>query len=159
VREKGKGLKTVKFVGPLSHERLPSFLQGMDFGVVPSVFEEPFGVINLEYMACELRVVAARVGGIPETVIEEKSGFLVKPSNPEELADAIERLINDGSLRKERAKTAWKHVRENFTWDRHVDHLIQIYRTIEVYKSQYEGDGMRKIFSIAHIPKLQQVLE
>src|SRR5207237_3949787 len=60
----------------------------------PSVYE-PFGLINLESMACETPVVASAVGGILEVVEDGKTGVLVEPAKPEALADAIRRLLED----------------------------------------------------------------
>src|SRR5438046_4527471 len=58
----------------------------------PSVYE-PFGIINLEAMACETPVVATRVGGIKEVVEDGTTGLLVPPSEPAKLAHAIPRIV------------------------------------------------------------------
>src|SRR5256886_4089657 len=62
----------------------------------PSVYE-PFGIINLEAMACETPVVASAVGGILEVVEDGKTGFLVPPARPDDLAAAIRRILDDRS--------------------------------------------------------------
>ena len=81
--------------------------------VCPSIYE-PFGIINLEAMACETAVVAAAVGGIKEVVVEGETGFLVpleqmqtspfEPVDPDkfsrDMAEKINRLMADESLRK-----------------------------------------------------------
>src|SRR5207245_911048 len=61
--------------------------------VCPSVYE-PFGLINLEAMACGTAVVASAVGGIVEVVEDGKTGILLPPSRPDELAAAIRRLLD-----------------------------------------------------------------
>src|SRR5206468_5011518 len=80
---------------------------------VPSIYE-PFGIINLEAMACETAVVASAVGGIPEVVVDGETGILVpleqqrespfEPLRPEHfsasLAAAINRLLPDPRLRR-----------------------------------------------------------
>src|SRR5439155_797260 len=60
----------------------------------PSVYE-PFGIINLEAMACETPVVATRVGGIKEVVVNEETGLLVPPGEPAKLGRAITRILED----------------------------------------------------------------
>src|SRR5438309_85437 len=60
----------------------------------PSVYE-PFGIINLEAMACETPVVATRVGGIKEVVVDEETGLLVPPGEPAKLGRAITRILED----------------------------------------------------------------
>src|SRR5213075_3019269 len=63
----------------------------------PSVYE-PFGLINLEAMACETPVVASAVGGILEVVEDGKTGILVAPGRPEELAAALLRILENPGL-------------------------------------------------------------
>src|SRR2546425_7663344 len=60
----------------------------------PSVYE-PFGLINLEAMACETPVVASAVGGILEVVEDGKTGVLVEPGRPDALVAAIRALLED----------------------------------------------------------------
>src|SRR5436190_3206473 len=95
----------------------------------PSIYE-PFGIINLEAMACETAVVASAVGGIKEVVVDGKTGFLVpleqakegsfEPSNHEkftrDLAERINQLMNDPQLREKFGKAGRKRAEENFSW-------------------------------------------
>ena len=95
----------------------------------PSIYE-PFGLINLEAMACETPVVASAVGGIPEVVENEGTGLLVPvdqleespftPKNPDQfaqdLAEAINRLMADPRLRKRMAKAGRRRAEELFSW-------------------------------------------
>ncbi|MEP7014943.1 MAG: glycogen synthase [Verrucomicrobiota bacterium] len=95
----------------------------------PSVYE-PFGIINLEAMACETAVVATAVGGIKEVVVDGQTGFLVPidqmketpfaPTNPEkfarDLAARINQLMKDPALREKFGKAGRKRAEENFSW-------------------------------------------
>ena len=97
--------------------------------VCPSVYE-PFGIINLEAMACGTPVVASAVGGIPEVVIQEKTGLLVpfetagtaaaEPKNPQrfarDLAAAIDTLMRSPEKRVAMGKAARLRVEEHFSW-------------------------------------------
>jgi glycogen synthase len=97
--------------------------------VCPSVYE-PFGIINLEAMACETPVVASAVGGIPEVVEHGETGLLVAPetSSPAEveprnpaqfsrdLAAAVNVLLDDPELRGSMARKARARVEERFSW-------------------------------------------
>jgi glycogen synthase len=97
--------------------------------VCPSVYE-PFGIINLEAMACETPVVASRVGGIPEVVIPDLTGLLVpieprsqvdvEPANPqrfsENLASAINQLLRAPEESRAMGKRARSRVEEHFSW-------------------------------------------
>ena len=95
----------------------------------PSIYE-PFGIINLEAMACETAVVASAVGGIKEVVIDGETGFLVpleqmkespfEPTNPEKfsrrLAARINQLMKDRHLREKFGQAGRKRAEEKFSW-------------------------------------------
>jgi glycogen synthase len=83
--------------------------------VCPSVYE-PFGLINLEAMACETPVVASAVGGILEVVEDGRTGLLVPPARPDELADAILRVLDDRALAQALGQAGRGHVEERFSW-------------------------------------------
>jgi len=95
----------------------------------PSIYE-PFGIINLEAMACETPVVASAVGGIKEVVVDGETGFLVpleqmkespfEPLHPDQfardLAERINQLMDDPKLRKKFGKAGRKRAEEKFSW-------------------------------------------
>ncbi|MBF0546292.1 MAG: glycogen synthase [Candidatus Riflebacteria bacterium] len=95
----------------------------------PSIYE-PFGIINLEAMACEVPVVASCVGGIPEVVENEKTGLLVnldqlnvapfEPVDPQkfssDLADSINKVTADPKLACEMGKKGRERVEKIFSW-------------------------------------------
>jgi alpha-maltose-1-phosphate synthase len=97
--------------------------------VCPSIYE-PFGIINLEAMACETPVVASAVGGIKEVVVDGQTGFLVpveqmkespfEPTNPEkfarDLAARINQLMKNPELREKFGKAGRKRAEEKFSW-------------------------------------------
>ena len=95
----------------------------------PSIYE-PFGIINLEAMACETAVVASAIGGIPEVVVDGETGFLVpvqqlqeSPFTPldsdkfaQDLATAINRLMADSAMRERFAKAGRQRAEKFFSW-------------------------------------------
>lgn len=98
--------------------------------VCPSLYE-PFGIINLEAMSCETPVVGSAVGGIPEIIVEGKTGYLVElesvsrsdfnPKNPREfqkgLADKVNLLLKDEALATEMGKAGRERVLNSFSWE------------------------------------------
>jgi alpha-maltose-1-phosphate synthase len=107
----------------------------------PSIYE-PFGIINLEAMACETAVVASAVGGIKEVVVDGKTGFLVpvdfagdtfKLANPEkfsrDLAARINQLIKNGKLRERFGKAGRKRAEEHFSWTKIAQKTKALYET------------------------------
>jgi glycogen synthase len=111
--------------------------------VCPSVYE-PFGIINLEAMACETPVIAAAVGGIPEIVVPGETGILVpfeaegggsaEPRNPEEysraLAAAINELIGAPERRRAMGKAARARVLAHFSWRHIAEVTLDFYRDL-----------------------------
>ncbi len=96
----------------------------------PSIYE-PFGIINLEAMACETAVVASAVGGIKEVVVDGETGFLVplaqmtespfEPTDPErfasDLAAAVNRLMGDPAMARKFGVAGRRRAEERFSWD------------------------------------------
>ena len=95
----------------------------------PSVYE-PFGIINLEAMACETPVVASRVGGIREVVVDDETGFLVPPGDPVRLGRAITKVLEDPALARRLGKAGRRRVLNQFTWDRIAQKTLRLYRSL-----------------------------
>jgi len=109
----------------------------------PSIYE-PFGLINLEAMACGTPVVASAVGGIREVVVPGETGELVpfesissenpEPARPEEfarsLARAMNRLVADEGLRLKMGQKGRKRVKDNFAWDKVAFRLMEVYKEV-----------------------------
>ncbi len=81
----------------------------------PSVYE-PFGIINLEAMACERPVVASAVGGIKEVVVPGETGLLVPPADPPALAEALRKVLADPDAAREMGRKGRRRVEERFSW-------------------------------------------
>lgn len=122
VRETHPGLAWIE--GMLAKREVVQLLSHATVFVCPSVYE-PFGLVNLEAMACGLPVVATAVGGIPEIVVEGVTGHLVPvPSAGESadgavggaLAEAVRSLIDDPSRAAAMGAAGRRRVEEQFTW-------------------------------------------
>jgi alpha-maltose-1-phosphate synthase len=92
----------------------------------PSVYE-PFGLINLEAMACETAVVASAVGGIVEVVEDGKTGILVPPAQPDVLADAIGRVLASPERAREMGRAGRRRVEAQFSWASIAERTQQVY--------------------------------
>jgi glycosyltransferase involved in cell wall biosynthesis len=91
----------------------PKIVQAFDIVAAPS-HVEPLGLAALEGMAAGRPVVGSRVGGIPETVVDGETGYLVPPSDPLALADAIGRLVHEPALRSTMSAAARQRARDTF---------------------------------------------
>jgi alpha-maltose-1-phosphate synthase len=110
----------------------------------PSIYE-PFGIINLEAMACETAVVASAVGGIKEVVVDGETGFLVplqqmkespfEPLDPDkfsrDLAAKINQLMGDIKLREKFGKAGRKRAEEKFSWSAIAQKTKALYETLK----------------------------
>jgi glycosyltransferase involved in cell wall biosynthesis len=76
------------------------------FGVVPSVWPEPFGMVLIEAMVCGKPVIASRIGGIPEVVVDGETGFLVPPGDVGALREAMAHLLAHPELRVRMGKAS-----------------------------------------------------
>jgi glycosyltransferase involved in cell wall biosynthesis len=94
--------------------------------VCPSVYE-PFGLINLEAMACQTPVVASAVGGILEVVEDGRTGLLVPPASPDDLATAIRRVLDDRDLARSLGRAGRRRVEERFSWASVAEQTERIY--------------------------------
>jgi glycogen synthase len=119
--------------------------------VCPSIYE-PFGIINLEAMACETPVVASAVGGIPEVVEHGDTGLLVpaetldhaelEPRHPEQfardLAAAVNTLIDDPDLRAKMGRRARERVEQQFSWTSIARQTLDFYEhVIETHRGRH----------------------
>jgi len=106
----------VKFIGWLDYNELPNIYSEMDICVVPSVWDEPFGIVALEAMATGNPVIASNIGGLKTTIIHNKTGYLFPPNEDEILINYLDQLLTNDNLRKEMGNNAQQHVINNYTW-------------------------------------------
>jgi len=92
----------------------------------PSVYE-PFGLINLEAMACETPVVASAVGGILEVVVDGETGLLVEPARPDVLAEALTRVLANPALGRSMGRAGRRRVETRFSWSSVAERTEQVY--------------------------------
>jgi len=113
----------VGYVSPDSEE-LPRLYQDAAVFVHPSL-EEGFGMVLVEAMASGIPVVASHAGAIPEVVGD--AGLLVPPRDPRALADAIERVLSDASLRESLARRGRARAEALFSWESVAKKTIEVY--------------------------------
>ena len=127
----------------LEKEEVIQLYSHADVFCCPSIYE-PFGIINIEAMACETAVVASAVGGIKEVVVHGETGILVPleqqkeaPFEPvdadqfsRDLADGVNQLISNKELTSQMAKNGRKRVEETFDWIAIAKQVEELYKSL-----------------------------
>jgi L-malate glycosyltransferase len=134
---------------------VPELLACCDLSVLPSEAE---GLPNsaLEAMAAGLPVVATRVGGTPEIIIDSVNGLLVPPRNPPALADAILRVLEDADLARRLSRAGQARMRTHFSYDRLIAQLEQLYSMRGLCRSSMPGKKDSRSASPSDVVLLDQ---
>ena len=109
---------------------VPELLSEVTVSVLPCVSSEGLSNALLESMAAGVPVVATRVGGNPEVVADGMTGLLVPPRNPEALANAISRLLQDPGLARRFGQAGRHRVAEHFSIDQMVSKTERLYLSL-----------------------------
>lgn len=115
--------------GRIGHTHVPTFLESLQVFAMPSRAES-FGVAALEAQACGVPVVATRVGGLPEVVVENVTGLLVPTDDPGALAAALLTLLDDPQRQAAMSRAARDWVCERYDWQRNVSEMLALYERV-----------------------------
>ncbi len=123
-----KGIeRKVYFMG--KHDNIEELIGISDLLLLPSE-NESFGLVALEAMACEVPVVASRVGGLPEVLTDGVEGFLVEPRDIEKMAERSLTILTHRSYREEMGERARERAQANFCSDKIIAHYENYYRKV-----------------------------
>jgi glycosyltransferase involved in cell wall biosynthesis len=132
--------RDVRFLGPVAEEALPGLYRGATVLALPSVertcygrpvpVSELLGLVALEAMASGTPVVASRIGGLAEVVVDGETGFLVPPGDSGALGDRLARLLSDRRLAARMGANARDLVTERFTWRACAERCLAAYETL-----------------------------
>jgi glycosyltransferase involved in cell wall biosynthesis len=115
--------------GTLDRDAKQAFLRGLDVLSVPATYDEPKGMFLLEAMACGVPVVQPRRGSFTEMVEKTGGGLLVKPDDPDAIADGLSQLWSDRALSSQLANKAFEGVRTHYTVTGSASRLLEVYET------------------------------
>jgi glycosyltransferase involved in cell wall biosynthesis len=133
-RRQGAGDR-VEFRGRIAPDELQRTYAAADAFVLPAVHDargdtEGLGVVLLEAMNYGIPVIASRVGGIVDIVVDEETGLLVPPGDPGALAGALDRVLGDPDLGRRLGEGGRRRLAERFSWDAILARWETVYRTV-----------------------------
>jgi len=112
------------------HERdKASLFESFDVFAMPSTGES-FGIVYLEAWMCRKPVIGANVGSTPSVIRDGVDGFLVDPRDPQQIGDAIVRLLNDPDQCARLGQAGYIRTMSEFTWERVVDRIEDLYEEL-----------------------------
>ncbi len=121
--------KQVSFAGRIGHKKVFDFIAEHHVMAMPSRFEG-FGVAAAEAAACSRPVIASNIGGIPEIIIDGKTGILVPPDDEMALAEAILKLAKNIELCGKMGRAGYEFVRQHYQWDKSLDLMCELYERV-----------------------------
>lgn len=122
-----KQLTNVRLLGFVEPAKLTHLYYLADVFVSPAVWDEPLGLTILEAMASGTPVVVTRRGGIPLAVKEGYNGFFVRVRNATDIAEKVNKLLDNEKLRMRLGKNARLTVQEKFTWTKIAERFDKVY--------------------------------
>jgi len=127
IKEKGLG-EIIRLVG---HQKDPApYFKAMDVVVLPSYSNEATSQVLPQAMAMMRPVISTDIGGLPEVVEHERTGLLVPPNSPQDIAQAIRRLYLDPSLRSKLSQAGYERVIERYTFSRMIEDTATVYNAV-----------------------------
>lgn len=123
--------KNVIFVGPIPNREILGYYQKASVFLFASHGGEGIPRSVLEAMACGVSVVATRIAGTPEAVIDDVTGFLVQTHDPKRIAERTATLLKNPDLRAKLGKNARQKIEEEFSWEKMISRLITVFKEVK----------------------------
>ena len=123
-------LGNIDVLGFVRRETIKSVLSNASVFVLPSYCMEGLPTVCLEAMSSGVPIVASRVGGVPEVVIDKETGYLFPPGDSKLCADRLLRILADEPLRNRMGRHGRRLVEQFYTWERVVEKVERIYEKI-----------------------------
>ena len=117
---------------PYRIERIKELFKEIDVGLIPSIWEEVFGIIGIEWLTARIPVIGSKIGGITEWLKDGENGFLVPPNDIAQLAEKMQLFIEDITLvaKLQQKIKPWKNLNQ------HADEMIALYDNLIASRRQ-----------------------
>ncbi len=119
-------------MGRIPEEELPYYYSLANVFVMPAKSNPPdvegFGIVFLEANACKTPVIGSKSGGIPDAIVDGKTGLLVEEDDTEELTTALWELITNEGLSQQMGEAGRKRILSEINWDRSAQNILAVMR-------------------------------
>jgi L-malate glycosyltransferase len=116
------------FTGKIPHDQVPLKINEFDVFFVPSTLDsESFGVAAVEAQACEVPVVVSNVGGLPEVVLDNETGFVIETKNAQAIAEKMIYFMEHPEEGTEMGKRGRDHVEKLYRWEENAEYMVELY--------------------------------
>ena len=121
-------IKNIAFIGMIQYSKIPKLISASDIMIFPSLGAEGSPRVLLETMACGKPVIATKIRGVTELIIDGKTGVLVEEGNVHQITEAVISLLRNEQNREEIGKNAYEYVKDKFSWKYVGNETLKIYR-------------------------------
>ena len=128
----------VTFTGPKAPAELRYWYSAADV-FVTTPWYEPFGITPVEAMACATPVIGAAVGGIKSTVVDGRTGYLIAPRDPVQLAGRLHRLYADPDHARKLGRAGWRRAHRYYTWRGVAQRILSVYEGVVARTTRQTG--------------------
>ena len=118
------------FLPWLSGDELRSAYAMSSVCLTPSIYREPFNLINIEAMALKKPVITTCFGGPPEVVVDGETGFIIDPRNVKLMSDRLQELLTDEAKATAMGEAGYRRVMEQFTVERQAEKTLSLYESL-----------------------------
>jgi glycogen(starch) synthase len=122
--------EAIEFTGWVAQAEIPLLINRATVVVVPSRWREPFPLVALEAAQMARPVVATRVGGLPESIVHQRTGLLVEKEDSNALTEALVALLSAPDTARRMGQAGRQRMQDVFSWDGYLDTYDQLYRRL-----------------------------
>jgi glycogen(starch) synthase len=127
--------QSVRFMGWVARDEIPALINTATAVVIPSRWEEPFGLVALESAQMARPAIVTRVGGLPEIVLDGETGWVIQPANSAALAQAMRAVLDNPDESARRGAAARQRAAREFSGERMVGEYERMFETVREAKS------------------------
>jgi glycosyltransferase involved in cell wall biosynthesis len=125
--------KAVSFAGPIKKNSVATYYNDAAIVIIPSIYPDNLPTVGLEALSVGRPIIGSNIGGIPEIVKNNVTGFITDSGNANQIVTAVERLIWNTQLLEKMSKNARVYAEENFAMEKHIAELIKQYTYVLKY--------------------------